>query len=120
MNKVVLAATAASIITLAVTAVFPVQTHTQPVSAAQETKITQCPPDTQEGAYFERGIDQDGNVICGFAWHNACPYSEAVPANDPRCEKAKPTEEQLAPWKPEAPAAQPVANQPTVSPCGAK
>lgn len=41
-----------------------------------------CDYSNHEGAAFDRG---NGN--CGFAYYNACPYSEAVSADDPMCYK---------------------------------
>lgn len=97
-------------------ALMPTQTRTQPASAAQSNIVTQCPPATDKGAYFERGTDKDGNVICGFTYYNACPYFEGAEAGTPECEKGKPTEEQLKPWQPE----QTNTAQPQAAQCGAK
>lgn len=117
--KIILAAAALSIAVVAANTVLPVQSLPRSASATQAaTPRTECPPATSEGAYFERGRDKDGNAICGFAWYNACPYTEAVAASDPMCEKSKPTEEQLQPWQLEAPAAQPTT--PTVTSCEGK
>lgn len=68
----------------------------QSAGATESTVQTECPPANLEGAYFERGIDRDGNVICGFAYFNPCPYFDGVPADNPKC--VAPTEEQMQPW----------------------
>lgn len=50
-----------------------------------------CPLPTAEGTYFNRGFDPDtGKAICGFSFYHACPYSEAVSADDPLCYKDQP------------------------------
>lgn len=87
------------------------------LSVSASVPVIKCPTATSEGAYFERGIGKDGNVICGFSWYNACPYTEAVSANDPGCEKL--TEEQLKPWQPTVPAPEP-ATEPELSEWGGK
>lgn len=118
-HKLILAAAALSIAVVAANTVLPVKSLPRSASATQDsTPRSECPPATSEGAYFERGRDKDGNAICGFAWYNACPYTEAVAASDPMCEKSKPTADQLQPWQPETP---PVATPaPTVSNCEGK
>lgn len=87
-----------------IVAMLPAEMRTRPTSASQGAEITQtCPAPTDKGVYFERGFDKStGELICGFSFYNACPYSEGVSADDPMCEKAKPTEEQLKPWDPNA------------------
>jgi hypothetical protein len=80
-------------------------THPQPASAATSDKYDgdctgsetagrcadKCPADTAEGAYFVRGNDKDtGAVVCGFSYYHACPYSEAVSADNPLCYKGQP------------------------------
>ena len=90
-TKLFTGALAGSLIIVGITTVLPAQTGTAPANAS--VPALECPPPTSEGAYFERGIGKDGNVICGFAWYNACPYTEAVPATDPMCEKARLSQE---------------------------
>jgi hypothetical protein len=96
---------AALLLVIIVNLALPVQTHTQPASANEA--LTECPPPTSKGVYFERGTDQDGNVICGFQYYNECPYYSGAEAGTPECDKAKPTKEQLKPWKPNTPRSQP-------------
>ncbi len=115
--KAITAATALSFVVIGISAVLPVQTQPQPASASQP--VTECPPPTDKGAYHSRGYDKDGNISCGFTYYNACPYFEGAEAGTPECEKGKPTEEQLKPWTPEEPAAQP-APAATVSECMGK
>lgn len=78
--------------------VMPAKTRLQPASAA-----TSCPVATADGAYFERGKDDQGNAICGFAYYNACPYADGYSVNDPICAKfadqQKPVQ-QLTPQEP--------------------
>lgn len=101
-SKLILGAIMAAIGIIGISAVLPVQTRPQPTSASPASNlVTQCPPDTAKGTYFERGHDKDGNVICGFAYYNPCPYYEGAEAGTPECEKGKPTPEQLEPWNPE-------------------
>jgi len=90
-TKLFTGALAGSLLIVGITMVLPPQSRTQPANASEP--VLECPPPTSEGAYFERGIGKDGNVICGFAWYNACPYTEAVPATDPMCEKARQSQE---------------------------
>lgn len=107
------------LIGLIAASLMPAQTHTQPASAAgagASGTYSKCPENTDKGAYFERGVDKDGSVICGFSYYNACPYTEGAENGTPECEKAKPTPEQLQPWQPD---------QPTITPapaaqCGGK
>lgn len=115
--KRIAAATALAFGIVGISAVLPVQTQPQPASASQP--VTKCPEPTEKGAYFERGHDKDGNVLCGFAYYNPCPYFEAAEAGTPECEKGKPTEEQLKPWVPTEPAA-PAPEQTPVNQCGGK
>ncbi len=61
--------------------------HSQNVKADVSTT---CPDATSEGAYFVRGYNDDGSAVCGFAFYNACPYYEAVSADDPMCFKTTP------------------------------
>lgn len=82
----------------------PAQTRTQPASAQQQSDkydgdctgqetqgrcADKCPPPTAEGVYFERGRGPNGQLACGFAYYNACPYMEGASATDPKCEKAR-------------------------------
>ena len=119
LPKYLLIASGVAVLATGVAMALPTETRTQPASAATAEPITTCPANTSEGAYFERGRDKDGNVICGFAWYNACPYTEAVPATDPMCDKAKPTEEQLKPWQPTEPTT-PAPTTPAVNTCEGK
>lgn len=104
MKKLLLGGLSAAIFALGVMTVLPVQPPEPPVSAQQasdkydgdctgrETQgrcADKCPPNTDKGAYFLRGYDDNGAAICAFSWYNACPYVEAVPADDPMCEKAR-------------------------------
>lgn len=118
-TRVILSALGVAVLATGVAIALPPQTKTQPASAATGSVTTDCPANTSEGAYFERGRDKDGNAICGFAWYNACPYTEAVPATDPMCDKAKPTPEQLQPWQPTEPAT-PAPTTPAVNSCEGK
>lgn len=60
------------------------------VSSVQSPTVSpQCPANTAEGAYFFRGYGPDGAVVCGFAYYNACAYSETVSATDPACLKGQ-------------------------------
>ena len=116
MSKIKLfaGALAGSLLIVGITTVLPTETRTQPANASEP--VTQCPPPTSEGAYFERGIGKDGNVICGFSWYNACPYTEAVSATDPMCEKARQSQE---PTPAVVEPVQPTPTQPT-NQCGGK
>lgn len=101
------------LLVLALLVALPPQTKTQSAGASESTVQTECPPANLEGAYFERGIDRDGNVICGFAYFNPCPYFDGASADDPKC--VAPTEEQMQPWIP----TETVTEQPTNN-CEAK
>lgn len=121
--KMMLAVISGPILLLIVTAFLPTYTPVERTSASQSSEITtDCPADTDKGTYFVRGHDKQGNVICGFAYFNPCPYYEGAEAGTPECEKGKPTEEQMQPWNPEEPA-QPI-KQPTTdsntNQCGGK
>lgn len=117
-TKLVLAALSASALLIGAMTVMPVQTRPQPASASQGIDLQGgCPAPTDKGAYHERGRDKDGNALCGFTYYNACPYFEGAEAGTPECEKGKPTPEQLEPWNPTEPAAQP---EPTPNTCGGK
>lgn len=65
-----------------------------PAPNVQATSTINCPAHTDKGAYFVRSIDENGNVVCGFTFYEACPYTEAVAADDPLCEKSKPVQVQ--------------------------
>lgn len=115
MRKLFIGAVVASFALVGIMSLMPVQTQPQP-AAAQET-AQECPPPTDKGAYHERGIDKDGNVLCGFTYYNECPYFAGAEADTPECEKGKPTPEQLEPWQPE----ETVKEQPaSVTECGGK
>lgn len=90
-TKVFLAILTASLLGVGITYALPTETRTQPASASQA--ITECPPPTSEGTYFERGIGKDGNVICGFQYNDECPYASAYSASDPECSKFKEQQE---------------------------
>lgn len=81
-----------------------------PQAQATTGHITECPPPTEKGEYFSRGIGKDGNISCGFTFYNACAYYEGAEAGTPECERNKPTEEQMKPWQPEATTEAPVIN----------
>lgn len=50
-----------------------------------------CPAPTSEGAWNQIGTDPTtGAAICHFVYANACPYFEAVSADDPMCYKNQP------------------------------
>lgn len=117
MKRLILSALGIAILAVGISTALPVQTRPQPASAADTQVITECPAPTEKGAYFERGIGKDGNVICGFAYYNACPYTEGAENGTPECDKAKPTEEQLKPWQPEQ---QTTPAQPQAAQCGGK
>lgn len=116
----ILATTATILLFVLISLALPVQTRTQPASASQP--ITECPPATDKGVYFERGIGKDGNVVCGFQYYNECPYYAGAEAGTPECEKGKPTPEQLEPWQPEEKASETTTTPGTVKPneCGGK
>lgn len=101
------------LLVLALLIALPPQTKTQSAGASESTAQSECPQPTADGTYFERGIDRDGNVICGFIYHNPCPYFDGAPADDPKC--VAPTEEQMQPWIP----TETVTEQPTNN-CEAK
>lgn len=87
--------------------------RTQPASAA-----TSCPAPTSEGAYNQLGTDDNGNAICHFVYSNACPYTEAVSADDPMCYKAQVSQQSIT-----QSATPPIATAPatpTVNQCGGK
>lgn len=116
--RYIAAVLAISLLTVTASSMLPAETKPQPVSAA-----TECPADTSEGAYFVRGHDKDtGEVVCGFSWYNACPYTEAVPLSDPMCEKARLS--QVTPPSTTTTAIDPVnvttAQPPQAAQCGSK
>lgn len=87
-----------------------------------DTSTQNCPANTSEGAYFLRGTDSNGKVLCGFSFYNACPYSEAVSADDPMCQKAAPALTTSGNSTP-APVSAPITTVPIqhpVSTCGGK
>lgn len=115
--KPILTTLALAIVIVALSAVLPVRTEPQPATATEP--IGECPPPTDRGVYFIRGIDKDGNVACGFAYFNPCPYFEGAEAGTPECEKGKPTPEQMQRWYPdEDDAEQTTIEQPIISPGG--
>lgn len=73
---------------------------------AATAESTSCPANTPQGAYNQLGTDDNGNAICHFVYSNACPYTEAVSADDPLCYKNQPA------------AAQPVTTTPAAVPTG--
>lgn len=90
-TKHILAFVALVILILGISIVLPPETRPAPASASDP--VTKCPPPTSEGAYFERGIGKDGNVICGFSYYNECPYASGYSADDPMCDKFKQQQE---------------------------
>lgn len=61
------------------------------VAPRQASADTSCPADTSQGAYNQLGTDPTtGAPICHFVFSNACPYTEAVSADDPMCYKSQP------------------------------
>lgn len=103
-TRLILGAVLATITAIGICTALPSQSRTQPANASTSDPVrSECPAPTSEGVYFERGYDKTtGEVTCGFSFYHACPYSEGVSADDPMCEKAKPTEQQLERWYPEA------------------
>ena len=81
----------------------------EPTRAAKD-----CPPPTSEGVYFKRSIDEKGNAVCGFSFYNACPYEEAISADNPACKAP----EEPKPIKLPVVVRDPV--EPTVTACGGK
>lgn len=51
------------------------------------TPITECPAPTNIGVYFIRGHNEDGSVICGLAYYDACPHLEGEAAGSLMCTK---------------------------------
>ena len=50
-----------------------------------------CPAATSEGVYYIQGYDKDTNkVVCGFSYYHACPYADAMSADDPQCQELSP------------------------------
>lgn len=114
-TKLFIGAVSAAIVMSGIFALLPVQTQPQPAGAAEQSQS--CPANTDKGAYHQIGTDkQTGEPICKFTYFNACPYFEGAEAGTPECEKGKPTEEQLKPWKPEQSKEEPK----TVNQCGGK
>lgn len=67
----------------------------KPVQAATTAPDVQggCPDPTSQGAYNQLGTDPTtGKAICHFVYSNACPYTEAVSADDPMCYKNQPAQ----------------------------
>lgn len=98
---------AITLLALGIVTFMPVQLRTQPARADVSDKYDgdctghettgrcadKCPADTTEGAYFLRGYDKEtGAAVCGFSYFNACPYTEAVSADDPLCYKNQPAQ----------------------------
>lgn len=104
--KLICEAVGLAIVITGATALLPVQTKPQPASAAVASDkydgdcsptatvgrcADKCPAPTAEGAYNQLGTDPTtGAAICHFVFANACPYSEAVSADDPLCYKNQP------------------------------
>ena len=87
MNKwiitLAIALTAAFSTTLAV----PASTEKPSLGPDGIVPITQCPPPTDLGVYFIRGHSEDGGVICGLAYYDACPNLEGEAAGSLMCTK---------------------------------
>ena len=111
-TKLFLAILTASMLGLGICYALPPEIRTQPASASQT--ITECPPPTSEGSYFERGIGKDGNVICGFQHNNECPYAAGYSTTDPMCDKFKQQQE------PQQPVAVPEQPKPVTNKCEGK
>ena len=58
-----------------------------PKKTSGETKQQECPASTAEGSYFERGIDKDGRLLCGFAYYDECPHAASYSATSIECQK---------------------------------
>jgi len=58
-----------------------------PEKTSGEINEQQCPASTAEGSYFERGIDKDGRLLCGFAYYDECPYAAGYSATSIECQK---------------------------------
>ncbi len=100
-----------AIVSVSISAFMPTQKQS-PTGATESNTKTQCPADTEKGKYFLRGYDKaTGEAICGFTYYNACPYFEAAEAGTQECENAKPTPEQMKPWKPEEQSSKSTLNQ---------
>lgn len=129
--KLVLATLAVTALTIGVGFALPTYSRTQPVQADSSDKYDgdcqpsdtagrcadKCPADTSEGTYYVQGYDKDtGAVVCGFSFYHACPYADAVSADDPLCAKLQ------AQQTPAATTTAPVATTPTqpVTQCGGK
>lgn len=85
-----MASIALALFILGINILLPNQTQPERVKATE--KAIQCPEPTDKGVYFQRGIDENGNALCGFAYYNACPYTEGAELGSPLCDKAKPVE----------------------------
>lgn len=111
--KPILAVIALSFVIAGATALLPVQTRPQPAYGAGASDkydgdcdptntagrcSDKCPADTAEGAYNQLGTDPaTGAALCHFVYANACPYTEAVSADDPMCYKAQVSQQQTPP-----------------------
>lgn len=127
MKRLILATLMVTALTIGVGFALPTYTRTQPVQADGTSDkydgdcnpldtvgrcADKCPAPTAEGAYNQLGTDPTtGAAICHFVYTNACPYTEAVSADDPLCAKSAP----VATTTPATPVATVPSNQ-----CGGK
>lgn len=93
MNKKMILVTAFAIV-VGITTGFGIGTAQRtPVQAETPTVQGGCPAPTSKGAYNQLGTDPaTGKSICHFVFSNACPYTEAVSADDPMCYKNQPVQ----------------------------
>lgn len=131
IRRLILAAVLVTVLNVGVAFTLPTYTRTQPVQADSSDKYDgdcqptdtagrcadKCPADTSEGAYYVQGYDKDtGAVVCGFGFYHACPYADAVSADDPLCAKLQ---AEQTPAAATVPATTPTPTAP-VSQCGGK
>lgn len=127
-SKLIIAAALVTVLNIGLAVFSPLHSAApQPVSAASDKSdgdcdptdtagrcSDKCPAPTAEGAYNQLGTDPTtGAAICHFVFTNACPYSEAVSADDPMCYKNQPAGTQPV-------TTPPAATTPTVNQCGGK
>jgi len=58
-----------------------------PANTSGEINKQQCPPSSPDGAYFKRGIDKEGQLLCGFAYYDECPHAANYSATSIECQK---------------------------------
>lgn len=86
-TKLFIAALSSSFVLVAAISIMPLAASPEYADASQT--VQECPPPTEKGAYFERGHDKEGNIVCGFAYYDECPYAAGYSASDAMCEKIK-------------------------------